>query len=248
MEQESRTIERHIRAEGEALGRDLEEIGRRVRNAADIRGKFDQRPFPFLFATLGAGFVFGSLTNGRSQSHWSPGRDNPPRNIGEITVEGERGGGTRHGQPRSGTRRSGEEPERGTPEERIPGSVPRTMEGMTIDDSRHLSRHEWKPTSIHLPEEIVENLRVVRIALIGVATEQLRRFLAEALPDFDEQYRRAEQREASRRPARGARGDAASDAGPRDESGGADQRAFSGNLPPGWKDVETADSRPDSRL
>jgi len=132
MDQSTNKIKDHIDSERELLGRNLDEIEDRVKEATSIKAQFDNRTGWFLGAAAAGGFLL-SLALTKS----SPGR-----------------------------------------EPRRPAEAGRT-------DS--LFSHEQSPLSRHW-NRVSDTLDTIAAGLVGVVSDKLSTYVADAVPGFREQY------------------------------------------------------------
>ncbi|HYZ85952.1 MAG TPA: DUF3618 domain-containing protein, partial [Bryobacteraceae bacterium] len=68
MDQNSDQIVEQIDRQREELGRDLDELGSRVRRTTDWKAQFDRHPYMFLGAAFGGGLLLSSMVSGGSKT------------------------------------------------------------------------------------------------------------------------------------------------------------------------------------
>ena len=77
MDEKTDTIKRHIDAEREELGRNLDEIEYRVKSATDVKAHFDRNTGLIFGASVAGGFLLSLAFRKSSKSDSGQGEDSP---------------------------------------------------------------------------------------------------------------------------------------------------------------------------
>jgi len=172
MGETSDQIEIEIDRKRAELGSDLHELEQRVRSTTSWRLQFEKRPLTMIGLAFGGGVLLSRMTNG-SRSRDILDRDIPDRDIPDRNIADRN------------------IPDRNVNDRNI-NEQPRRKMNTGFRSTSSATNYQMNKAS-----NMIDNIGG---ALIGLLAGKVRGLMRDAIPGFDEQYRRVEQHKSAQTP------------------------------------------------